>query len=109
MLSSAIAAIASFTVSIDFSAIALLKLAARASQSEAEAGADKNSVAENEIRNRLDTESILGFSIKLLERTIVSTKPRRRAGRRSQGRNTSILIRGKRQWRLKCALGGGCD
>ncbi len=69
MLSSAIAAIASFTFAIDFSAIALLKLAARASQSEAEAGAVKNSVAESEIRSRLDTESILGFSIRLLKQS----------------------------------------
>src|ERR1700722_10887590 len=69
MLSSAIAAIASLTLAIDFSAIALLKLAARASQSAAEAVAVRNSVAEIEIRSRLDTESMLGFSMGLLKQS----------------------------------------
>jgi hypothetical protein len=44
-----------------------LKFAARPSQSAAEAVAVRNSVAESEIRSRLDTESILGFSIGLLK------------------------------------------
>src|ERR1700733_12421877 len=69
MLSSAIAAIASFTFAINFSAIALLKLAARASQFEADAGAVKNTVDDSEIRSRLDTETILSFSIGLLKQS----------------------------------------
>jgi hypothetical protein len=50
-------------------------LAGRASQSAAEAAAVKHSVTESEIRSRLDTASIPGFSIGLLNRcsSIVST------------------------------------
>src|ERR1700722_9404159 len=69
MLSSAIAAIASLTFAIDFSVIALLKLAARPSQSAAKAATVRDSVVESEIRSRLDTKSILGFSIGLLKQS----------------------------------------
>jgi hypothetical protein len=57
-LSSAIAAIASFTFSNAWSAIALLKLAMRASQSAAAAAPAKASEAESEIKNRRQIEDI---------------------------------------------------
>jgi hypothetical protein len=59
-----------------------LKLAARASQFEAEAGNIKNTVADSEIRSRLDTETILSFSIGLLKQSQLDSIDKAKATRR---------------------------
>jgi hypothetical protein len=68
------------TRAIDFSASALLKLAVRVLQSEAEAGAVKSKVAESKIGSRLDTASILGFSIKQSQLDGIDDKAKQRLG-----------------------------
>ena len=103
MLSSAIAAIASFTFAIDFSAIALLKLATRASQSKPKPRPLKTASprAKSEVASIPRGPGLLHKAPQAVAaRESQTTTPKQRADRRYRDHrrhDTSIVIRGKRR------------
>jgi hypothetical protein len=98
-LSSAIAPIASLTFAIDLSEIALLKLAMRVSQFEAEAVAVKDNIAESDNSSRPHILTILGSSMGRTSSSYSSTSTTTKAKAPSKLRpNHKIRYRrGKRQ------------